>query len=452
MANRLRLFPIIRSSAVVVAIAALQSNAPAGDSCELHWSSRFAVNGVSGVPTELLEFDDGGGSRLYVAGEFTSAGGLIAPNIVRWSGTHWSNVGSGLGASVNALAAYDFGAGPRLIAAGNFNLHASSQIAQWNSSQWQAIPGGFPGGGWLSGLGVFNGELYVSGAFIFPGSSYLVRWNGSQWTGVGAGLASVVWDLKMFDEGAGPSLAVAGIPFPQGVPGTFGIAKWNGTQWQAFGSGVNPEGRALAIFDSGDGPSLYVGGTFTTTPGAGLTVNRIAKWHNGQWSAMGPGFNDVVYALQVFDDGAGPALYAAGAFTASGSTPIHHLAKWNGAAWEDVGGGLDSGEARGLAVFDDDGKGPSEPALYVVGSFAIAGGGPSPGIARWGRCEPAPALCIADIAPASQPDGQVNVDDLLAVINGWGPTDAGDVADINGDLIVNVDDLLAVINQWGVCQ
>jgi hypothetical protein len=50
------------------------------------------------------------------------------------------------------------------------------------------------------------------------------------------------------------------------------------------------------------------------------------------------------------------------------------------------------------------------------------------------------------------------VDDLLAVINGWGacpppclPPCAGDIAPLSGDCLVNVDDLLTVINSWGFC-
>jgi hypothetical protein len=49
-------------------------------------------------------------------------------------------------------------------------------------------------------------------------------------------------------------------------------------------------------------------------------------------------------------------------------------------------------------------------------------------------------------------DCTVNVDDLLAVINAWGPCPAPPAecpADFNDDGNVNVDDLLIVINNWG---
>ena len=51
-------------------------------------------------------------------------------------------------------------------------------------------------------------------------------------------------------------------------------------------------------------------------------------------------------------------------------------------------------------------------------------------------------------------DGAVDVDDLLAVINSWGPCDppsqicAADIAPAGGDGSIDVDDLLMVINQW----
>lgn len=58
--------------------------------------------------------------------------------------------------------------------------------------------------------------------------------------------------------------------------------------------------------------------------------------------------------------------------------------------------------------------------------------------------------CDADITGS----GNVNVDDLLAVINQWGPCPASPApcgADTNFNGVVNVDDLLAVINAWGPC-
>lgn len=67
------------------------------------------------------------------------------------------------------------------------------------------------------------------------------------------------------------------------------------------------------------------------------------------------------------------------------------------------------------------------------------------------------ACCPADIAPVAQGNGMVNVDDLLAVINGWGSAIFflcywADIAPNGGNGQCNVDDLLFVLNHWGPCQ
>jgi hypothetical protein len=78
-------------------------------------------------------------------------------------------------------------------------------------------------------------------------------------------------------------------------------------------------------------------------------------------------------------------------------------------------------------------------------------GGAGTDCAGGNPCGPA---CPADIAPSGG-NGNVDVDDLLAVINSWGPC-TGCSADIapgpNGNGAVDVDDLLMVINSWGPCQ
>jgi hypothetical protein len=56
------------------------------------------------------------------------------------------------------------------------------------------------------------------------------------------------------------------------------------------------------------------------------------------------------------------------------------------------------------------------------------------------------APCTADVTD----NGVVDVDDLLLVINSWGPC-TGCAADMTGNNVVDVDDLLTIINGWGPC-
>jgi hypothetical protein len=113
----------------------------------------------------------------------------------------------------------------------------------------------------------------------------------------------------------------------------------------------------------------------------------------------------------------------------------------------DGGGGRSSGpgfELSGTIGQPDAGDALSGGAITLIGGF-------------WPGSGPLPDTCPPDIVPFPNGDGLVNVDDLLAVINGWGSCPAppsacfADIAPVGGNGLVNVDDLLAVINGWGTC-
>src|SRR5947207_1090037 len=111
-------------------------------------------------------------------------------------------------------------------------------------------------------------------------------------------------------------------------------------QWSALtGGGLNSAVRAVAVFNEGTGPALFAAGTFTTA--GGLSANRIARRNGQGWSPLGAGTNSSVVALAVFDDGTppGPALYAGGTFDSAGGAPASSIARWNGQAWSALGQG-----------------------------------------------------------------------------------------------------------------
>jgi hypothetical protein len=144
--------------------------------------------------------------------------------------------------------------------------------------------------------------------------------------------------------------------------------------------GVGGTVFALAVFDDGDGPALYVGGRLSRA--GGQPVSNVAKWDGARWSDVGGGVsgtNADVRALVVFDDGNGPELYATGRFSLAGGEAAARIAKWNGSTWRPLGTGLSGFGGLALAVLDD-GRGP---ALYVGGNFPTAGGVAANGIARW---------------------------------------------------------------------
>jgi hypothetical protein len=71
--------------------------------------------------------------------------------------------------------------------------------------------------------------------------------------------------------------------------------------------------------------------------GALHLANYIARWGGARWYGVGrAGMTSFVYALGVYDDGNGPALFA-GAFLAADGTVATSIAKWNGTRWSGLG-------------------------------------------------------------------------------------------------------------------
>jgi hypothetical protein len=114
-------------------------------------------------------------------------------------------------------------------------------------------------------------------------------------------------------------------------------------------------------------------------------------------------------------------------------------------------GGCPIGDGTAIACNDDSCDLQSELVVAVtagqqyrirVGGFLGSSGDGTLSIS----CD-TPSTCVGD----TNGDLEVDVDDLTAVILGWGSC-PGCPADLNGDDMVNVDDLTLIILNWGPCE
>jgi len=464
-----------------------------GGQCVSEWTAVQGPTGIGvfGLTNAFAVFDDGSGPALYSGGDFTHAGGVPAANIARWDGTAWSALtgssGNGLSSWAYALVDFDDGSGPALYVGGRFTtaggVDIGRGIARWDGSDWSAVGGSsgvglgdpFNSGDEVRALAVFDGgsgpALYAGGAFGSAGGVDIgfgiARWNGSEWSPLtspdGNGLAGPVEALAVFDDGSGPALYVGGhFTFGAGVEAEIvnNIVRWDGQEWSPLpgpsGNGVThiEDGfipsviisrvRALRVFDDGTGPALYVGGQFDSA--GGVATVGVARWDGSTWSAV-PGLTSSpcscggVWALSVFDDGTGPALYAGGSLASAGDTVLNGIARWDGSSWRDLFGPIDAGVSvqmvplavtvRALAVFVEH----STPSLFAGGNFFRAGGVAVSAIARWNGCQPPPCPCDFDA------DGHQTVSDYFAFLTAFFAQFGGPgTADVDGDGEVTVSD------------
>ena len=388
----------------------------------------------------LTVFDDGSGPALYAGGEFTTAGGVGASNIAKWDEANWSALGTGLGTGmgqrVRTLTVFDDGGGPALYAGGSFTTAggaSANHIAKWDGANWSALGTGMDQR--VLTLTVFDDgggpALYAGGFFTTAGgasANCIAKWDGANWSALGTGMNERILTLTVFDDGSGPDLYAGGLFTTAGATGANYIAKWDGANWSTLGAGMDGSVYALTVFNNGSDPALYAGGAFTSAGGVsashiakwdgvswstlgnladwvcaltvleedsepalcaggdftsantilgGVDANRIAKWQEFNWWALGTGMNDMVRAIIGFDWGGG-RLYAGGDFTRAGDTGANYIAKWDGANWSDLDTGM-NGRVRTITGFDDG----SGRALYAGGDFTTAGSAGANRIAKW---------------------------------------------------------------------
>lgn len=130
--------------------------------------------------------------------------------------------------------------------------------------------------------------------------------------------------------------------------------------FDAAGQGIQGSVSSLVTFDDGSGPALYAAGRFANAGSSGAV--NIARWDGSQWAALQPGVTfsssfDYFIDLVAFDDGSGPALFACGDFfmTVPGVGLISNVAHWDGTSW----GAASWAIVDAAAVYDDGlGTGP----------------------------------------------------------------------------------------------
>ena len=128
------------------------------------------------------------GASLFVGGSFLAIGQTNAPYIARFDGTRWHSLGTGIGPSsastvVNALVVSN----TDVYVAGYFSTAggvSAQSVARWDGASWHGLggPGGMvyalavrPEGLYALGTG-YNGTTY--------GSAFCKLWNGTSWQDV----------------------------------------------------------------------------------------------------------------------------------------------------------------------------------------------------------------------------------------------------------------------------
>ncbi len=264
------------------------------------WSA--VGGGVGGSCFGAAVHDDGTGPALYVSGNFTTCGFAATPcsNLAKWDGQQWSDVGGGVvgpfsgGCCTYGLASFDDGSGPALFIGCDPGIAGGSVPAQgivkWNGTQFQTLGSGLTNGPfnfaalmipWNDGLGP---ALLVGGDFRDAGGvvcNHIASWNGTNWSNLGGGVTGTSFPyagngLALHDSGSGTQVCVGGLFTAAGGVPTEYYARWDQKGWRSMRGGVTG-----GSFTNG-GPlysrngALWMGGGYTAA--GGIESNFLARW------------------------------------------------------------------------------------------------------------------------------------------------------------------------------
>lgn len=248
---------------------------------------------------------------IYAVGTFTAMGGVANTKMIaRWNGSAWVAVGTGGDAGTTQLLAVAVAPNGDVYVAGTFTSIggvAAAGIAKWNGSAWSALSTGLTGGSATGVEIVFDagGNLYVGGAFTTAGGvavANIAKWDGSAFTALGDGLgvAGTLGVRSMAFDTSGR--LYAGGAFTVSGSNTINrIGVWNGAGWQPLGTGTNNDIYGISFAADG---MLYVSGTFTSANGI-ATPDAAARWNGATWISLDadlPG-TLLVYTVKTLSNG-----------------------------------------------------------------------------------------------------------------------------------------------------
>ena len=264
--------------------------------------------------SKVFSCGPGFGNKLLVGGQFASAGGIEGTrNLAFWDGGQWSSTGADFSekdAVTFDMFAADFGDGPKMFLAGNWQCIGGVQVGGLACFDGES----FSPWGIGDGVGSLGGEdsyvkdlehwitaesnaIYACGKFQTVDNAKatnVARYNllTSTWESVGVPLTFAdpskgLTNFAKFDDGSGEALYVAGGSFQiAGDPNFYSVAKWDGNDWTGVGQSLGGQVLSLAVWFDGNERNLYLCGTEL------VAVNYFAKLVDGTWRSALSGVNN----------------------------------------------------------------------------------------------------------------------------------------------------------------
>ncbi|HOB33454.1 MAG TPA: hypothetical protein PKH32_11295, partial [Verrucomicrobiota bacterium] len=237
--------------------------------------------GLTGFAAVVRALAVDANGNLYAAGFFNSAGGVSVSGIAKWNGTSWEDVGGGLHADGGqgegrALLLI----GDDLYVGGVFNFVGSENItglAKWDGAAWSSVGSGV--NATVLALAREGGDLYAGGFFTEAGgaaANRIARWTGSQWQAFGTGLGEEPGEFVAAISVHAGNVYAGGVFTNTAGTELNHLAVWNGTAWESLGGGTAAGSPPAVYALEATEENVFVGGTFQSA--GGIPSLAFAAW------------------------------------------------------------------------------------------------------------------------------------------------------------------------------
>lgn len=281
-------------------------------------------NGVNGVVNAICEHDN----KIFVGGEFPTAGTLPVNNVAFYDGANWMDAGCIYGVVYDLV---EFNG--TLYSAGDFDVcTAPSEVnfARWSNGIWQQIMGI---NGWVNTMEVVDTNLFLGGKFKYNSIDYnVLKWNEtSGYQFFNNTIANEVKDFETFHD-----TIYAVCKRTNTLDSNLVMKLVNDTWVPCKGTVKEPEFSSIIAPNSSfntlcvETDTLSVGGKFSYDPSTDNSVvyncaNLVAPSNLLNWFTV----NDEVEKMILFKG----AFIAAGKFTkgynynSCDSVTLHHIGR-----------------------------------------------------------------------------------------------------------------------------
>ena len=288
------------------------------------WRAIKNTNTLSSNITNLAVYNN----ELIVGGSFTEVDGVASISLAKWDGTTWSDMGAGIDLNsygqdyhhkIEVLKVHN----NELYVGGTFESSYGQGLIKWDGTSWSGLGSGLNNYGNLFSVydvTTHNSSLIAGGDFTYADGlsiDKLAEWDGSSWSSLGFVSATPVGSVTSYNNKLYAS-------------SKDGISEYDNGNWNII-QGTEGFYAQKEMFEY-NSELVMLGNQMNISN----VSDFVTKWDGSNWSTfdsyLGNGTDGWVMDMVTYNN----KLVCVGEFDRVGDIGAKDMALWDGISWESL--------------------------------------------------------------------------------------------------------------------